>query len=220
MRFVTKKTGLLVTAGLMILTLTACGGGSNTISSLTDSDSTTSAVTAGAAAVTESSSVPVITPGAVSGTTAAAGTAAAGTAAVGTAGTTASTATQAPSDNIAAASGITASETITPAAGGTGTALSTAPTADVVNSTSEDYSEDGDEDYTDEEEFVPAGEGNTGTTTTDVRFRSEPDADNGDDNVIDELDEGTEVIVLGREGDFFKVQVGDTIGYIHSDYIA
>ena len=70
-----------------------------------------------------------------------------------------------------------------------------------------------------EDDFEPAGEGNTAKTTTDVKFRAEPDADNGDDNVIDELDEGTEVTILGQEGDFYEVQVGDQTGYIHSDYV-
>ena len=70
-----------------------------------------------------------------------------------------------------------------------------------------------------EDTFEPAGEGNTGTTTTDVKFRSEPDADNGDDNVIDELDEGTTVTILGREGSFYKVEIDGQEGYVHSDYV-
>lgn len=193
----------MLTAGITILSLTACGGGSNTISSLTDSDTTTSSVASAAGAAlagTTAASAPEITPSVVAGTAltpSAASTAspAAGSTASPAAGSTTSTAALAPSAGTQA---------------GTSSALGTSPS---VESEAEPAPAE------EEEEFVPAGEGNTGRTTTDVRFRSEPDADNGEDNVIDELDEGTELIILGREGDFYKVQVDDVVGYVHSDYV-
>ncbi len=205
------RTALLLTAGLTVLSLTACGGGSNTISSLTDSDSTTSSVATGAAAAAgtaaaaATSSVPAVTPSVVGGTGSTASPAAQPTAAPA-AGTAA-----------APAAGTAAAPAAGTAAGTTaGTAAATA--AGTAASTVEEVPDDI-EASPEEEDFEAAGEGNTGRTTTDVNFRSEPDTEGGDDTVIDELSEGTEVTILGREGEFFKVQIDDVVGYIHSDYI-
>lgn len=194
MKIKLNKTVLAMSTGLAIISLTACGRGSNTISSLTDSDTTTSVVvgTTLSQASAADSTVPAITPSVVSGTTS-------GAAAAPAAGTTSGT----------------SSAAITPAA----SAASTSSTLAQTTPTPAPQVESEIEAAPEEESFEPAGEGNTGVTTTDVKFRTEPDADNGDDNVIDELDEGTEVIVLGKEGDFYKVQLDDIVGYIHSDYI-
>ena len=187
MKFRMIRTAFLVTAGLTVLFLTACGSGSGTISSLTDSDSTTSSVATQAAS--DTSSVPAVTPSVVSGQSSA---------------PTAAQPTAAPVNNKAAA-GTTA-----------------AAVTDFAASTVEEAEEKVPDDIQaspEEEDFEPAGEGNTGKTTTDVNFRSEPSSDGGEDTVIDELSEGTEVTILGKEGDFYKVQVDDVVGYIHSDYI-
>ena len=58
-----------------------------------------------------------------------------------------------------------------------------------------------------------------GTTTTTVKMRSTPDSKNGDGNVVKYLKTGTEVLVKGQEGDFYKVIYEEIEGYIHAKYL-
>ena len=51
---------------------------------------------------------------------------------------------------------------------------------------------------------------------TRVNFRTEPSTDS---EVYSLLDEGTDVIILGQEGDWTKVDIDDTIGYVYGKYI-
>ena len=149
---------LIFAAGVAALALTGCGS-SNTISSLTDSDSTTASVPTQDVSASEAESVlPKITAQTI--------------------------------------------ESAVPVVEENVSAVEVMPQ----------------EASAEEEAFEPAGEGNTATTTTDVKFRSSPDTDS-DDNVIDELDEGTEVTVLASEDGWYKVQVGDETGYIKAEYV-
>ena len=58
-----------------------------------------------------------------------------------------------------------------------------------------------------------------GKTTTSVKVRSTPDSKNGEGNVLKYLNEGTEVKVTGKSGDFYSIEIDETEGYIHSSYI-
>ena len=188
------RAALVLTACVSTLSLTACGGAS-TISSLTDSDSTTTTV-GGNANQTTAVNAGTVT---VAGTTSAASSTSSslpaipaqvvGNAATGatTSGTTAATSN--------AATAVTPAATATPAPTAT-------PAADATSSA---------------ESFVPAGEGNTATAKATVNFRSEPDTSD-EDNIIGGIKEGETVTVLDSQDGWYEVEYNGETGWVSSKY--
>lgn len=64
----------------------------------------------------------------------------------------------------------------------------------------------------------PSGEGNTGTLNAGVNFRSSASNDD-DDNIIDTIEEGEEVTILGKEGEWYHIEYNGEEGYVKSEYI-
>ena len=63
----------------------------------------------------------------------------------------------------------------------------------------------------------PAGEGNTARAAADgINLRSAPTTD--EDNVIDGVNLGEEVTVLGVEGEWWKVEFKGKTGYVKSEF--
>lgn len=222
------KTALALTAAVTVMALTACGS-SGTISSLTDSDSTTSlvedaakdtsTVLSGTLSKAESAatSVPEIVPQTVAASTVTTPQAS-GTALIATPDDEEEenepvrvSLTGDGSDDAAAVSTESAEEETD----STMELAGTAPAGEVSLLTDETEPTPAPE----EESYEPAGEGNTGYVTGDeVNVRSEPDSSD-DDNVMFTLFEGDEVTILASEDDWYKIEVDGEVGWIKAGYV-
>ncbi len=198
----------LLLAGICvsILALTGCGNAA-TISSLTDSDSMASTVgTTPSVTPTVNPLIPQSTNDSLPAIPAQAVGAASG----------ATTPSVTPA--------VTAAPEVSPAAA---TEADAEPTQAPEEQTTEQETEQETEQTTDEEttdnegtaeeeEFEPAGEGNTATATADVNFRSSPDTE--DDNIINQISEGDSVTVISAEDGWYEVEYNGETGYVKADY--
>ena len=217
---------LMLTVAATAAAVTGCGS-SGTISSLTDSDSTASIV-GGAAAETSS-----VNSGSLSQAESAASSAVAEILPQTIAATEISATPDAPAssgESAGASSEISEPVRVSLPGDGSDDEVVTPAGEDTESETTHSLAastEDGAEvsitgevtPAPEEEEFEPAGEGNTGYVTGDeVNVRAEPDASD-DDNVMFTLFEGDEVKILANEDGWYKIEVDGEVGWIKSGYV-
>lgn len=65
---------------------------------------------------------------------------------------------------------------------------------------------------------APSGEGNTGTLNDGVNMRSSASNDD-DENIINTIEEGETVTILGKEGDWYHIEYEGEEGYVKAEYI-
>ncbi|WP_174919140.1 C40 family peptidase [Peptacetobacter hominis] len=76
--------------------------------------------------------------------------------------------------------------------------------------------EDGEDEAWISSEFVDISEGVAFTTASTLNLRA---ADNTSAEVIEELDKGSALTVVKKEGDWLQVRNRGTEGYVHADYV-
>ena len=76
--------------------------------------------------------------------------------------------------------------------------------------------EDGEDEAWISSEFVDITEGMAFSTASTLNLRA---SDNTSSEIIEELDRGSALTVVGKEGDWLKVRNRGTEGFVHSDYV-